>query len=72
MTDNIRINGVKIRWIDCKAFFGADVGYFRTKTAKQVAEYVKRWGSGAIVYKYGFCSTLTMDKVVMIDAKSLQ
>jgi len=54
--------------MDCKAFYGADVTYFRTKTAKQIEKYKQKWGQGAIIYKYNYCTSLQYPNVILLDS----
>jgi len=70
--ENIVINGCDVHWIDCKNFFGADVLLFKAKTKVQVKKYIDIWGSGAIIYKEGFCESLKIPNVVLLDATFLE
>ena len=69
--DHVEINGEPIAWIDAKHFYGADVDFQRKKTTKQMARYIEEWGSGAIVYRHGFCENLFIPGCALLDANEL-
>lgn len=69
--DELRINGKDVAWIDAKNFYGADVSFAKKKTKKQMNRYIDEWGAGAIVYRHGFCSGLTIPGVLMLDQTPL-
>lgn len=65
--DDLRINGQPVAWIDAKNFYGANVSFAKKKTRKQMNRYIDEWGSGAIVYRHGFCDGLQIPGVLMLD-----
>jgi|TARA_B000000475_G_scaffold264119_1_gene251329 hypothetical protein len=71
LLDDVRINGIPCAWIDAKHFFGADLRFPRKKTQKQVDRYVNEYGQGAIVYRHGFCDTLTLKGAILLDSSPL-
>jgi len=58
--DDVYINNVPVRWIDCKCYYGStQSGPFQEKLLKQVGRYNEQLGgSGAILYKLGFSQDL--------------
>jgi hypothetical protein len=52
------INGQKVSWIDSKNFYGSLCPFVHKKTCQQMAKYVSKWGTGAIVFSLGFASAL--------------
>lgn len=71
LLDDVRINGQPVAWIDAKHFYGADVGFQRKKTEKQMARYVEEWGQGAIVFRHGFCGNIHIPGTVLLDSTPL-
>ena len=69
--DDVTINGQPVAWIDAKHFYGADVDFQRKKMKKQMQRYIDEWGSGAIVFRHGFCENLYLPGVLMLDASPL-
>ena len=66
--DHVFINGQPVAWIDAKHFYGADVDFQRKKMKKQMNRYIDEWGSGAIMFRHGFCENLYMPGVLMLDS----
>lgn len=56
--DEVLIDGTPCHWIDCKAFYGANLQFSIKNTKKQMARYINHWGSGAIVYLQGFSTAI--------------
>jgi hypothetical protein len=69
--DELKINGENIAWIDAKNFYGANVSFAKKKTKKQMNRYIDEWGTGAIVYRHGFCDGLHIPAVMMLDVTPL-
>jgi hypothetical protein len=69
--DELKINGENIAWIDAKNFYGANVSFTKKKTKKQMNRYIDEWGTGAIVYRHGFCDGLHIPAVMMLDVTPL-
>lgn len=65
LLDRLDIDDVRVHWIECKASFG-DAKELRRNT-RQVSAYVAHFGSGLLVYWYGFVESLSMDWVVLRD-----
>lgn len=62
LLDDVTVNGKSVRWIDCKAFYGADVNCRRFGVQKQSSRYHEYWGNGAVLFLEGFSEGLvTMD-----------
>ena len=59
--DHVFINGQPVAWI-------ADVDFQRKKMKKQMNRYIDEWGSGAIMFRHGFCENLYMPGVLMLDS----
>ncbi len=56
--DQVLIDGIPCHWIDCKAFYGANLQFSIKNAKKQMARYINHWGSGAIVYLQGFSAEI--------------
>lgn len=56
--DQLFIDGTPCHWIDCKAFYGANLQFSIKNAKKQMARYINHWGSGAIVYLQGFSAEI--------------
>lgn len=67
--DHLVINGTKVTWMDCKAFYGANVGFTVKNMKKQMARYINHWGSGAVLYLHGYSDSLHIHDCVFLDAK---
>lgn len=68
LLDQVDIEGVPCHWIDCKAFYGANLQFTIKKTKKQMARYINYWGSGAIVYLQGFSEAVKMEDCALLNA----
>ncbi|RHY01721.1 hypothetical protein DYB37_002016 [Aphanomyces astaci] len=66
LLDPVLINGVPVRWIDAKNYYGAHIVNKRL-IAKQLASYVKEWGPGAVVYGMGYSDMISIPGVVCLD-----
>ncbi|KAE8906173.1 hypothetical protein PF005_g5158 [Phytophthora fragariae] len=64
--DPVVINGVPIRWIDAKNYYGAHIVSKRL-ISTQLANYVKEWGPGAIVFGMGYSDMFSLPGVVCLD-----
>jgi len=67
---NIRIDGVKVHWVECKASFG-DKTEFRRDHRKQLKHYLELFGPGAVVYWYGFVDDVGFDGILLKNRKTL-
>lgn len=69
---DLTINGVGIKWIDAKNFFGANAWMIRKSIQKQTKKYIDNWGQGAIVFSLGFSEKLEVaDEVMMVGYNAL-
>jgi hypothetical protein len=64
--DKLLIEGRTTRWLDVKNFYlpmsaGAASSTRVERMVKQAERYNEEWGSGAFVFKYGYCETLKTD-----------
>ena len=50
----VEINGVRVRWIDFKAYCGTPLHFLAGRTQLQYAKYKKTYGDGFIVYEHGY------------------
>jgi len=66
--DKVVINGVPCHWIDCKAFYGANLEFTIKKTKKQMSRYIDHWGSGAIVFLQGFSEAIKIQDCAILNA----
>ena len=68
LLDSVFINGLPCHWIDCKAFYGANLQFSIKKTRKQMRRYVDHWGPGAIVYLQGFSEKIRIPNCALLNA----
>jgi len=68
LLDHVFINGTPCHWIDCKAFYGANLQFTIKKTRQQMARYIDHWGSGAIVYLQGFSEAIKIQDCALLNA----
>lgn len=68
LLDSVFINGLPCHWIDCKAFYGANLQFSIKKTRKQMRRYVDHWGPGAIVYLQGFSEIIRIPNCALLNA----
>ncbi|KAF4036640.1 TPD sequence-motif-containing protein [Phytophthora infestans] len=66
LLDPVVINGVPIRWIDAKNYYGAHIVSKRL-ISTQLSNYVKEWGPGAIVFGMGYSDMFSLPGVVCLD-----
>ena len=66
LLDPVLINGVPIRWIDAKNYYGAHIVSKRL-ISTQLSNYVKEWGPGAIVFGMGYSDMFSLPGVVCLD-----
>ncbi|KAG6619405.1 major facilitator superfamily [Phytophthora cinnamomi] len=66
LLDPVVINGIPIRWIDAKNYYGAHIVSKRL-ISTQLANYVKEWGPGAIVFGMGYSDMFSLPGVVCLD-----
>lgn len=69
--DYVYINNQPVAWIDAKHFYGADVDFQRKKMKKQMGRYIEEWGSGAIMFRHGYCENLFLPGVLMLDSSPI-
>ncbi len=65
------INGHKINWIDAKNFYGSNIPFVRKKIQKQISKYIDNYGSGCLIFNYGFNSSLKFDQVLILSVESI-
>lgn len=65
LSEAIDIEGRKIYWIDSKALFGDEIEHRRC-IKKQFSHYLETFGSGMVVYWYGF-----VDSIAAIEPRIL-
>ena len=66
------INNVKINWIDAKNFYGANNNLFIKRLKKQTKKYIDGYGTGCIIFRLSFCSTLNFDNILLLDYDSVK
>merc|ERR1712086_443813 len=52
--DELIVNGQAVKWLDAKAFYGANTSLNIKRVRKQMSKYIEHWGSGAIMFLQGF------------------
>ena len=65
------INNKKINWIDAKNFYGSNIEFIISKIKKQIKKYLESYGSGCLIFNYGFNSKLLFQDVIILDYESL-
>ena len=68
LLDTVIINGKLCHWIDCKAFYGANLQFTIKKTKQQMKRYIDHWGTGAIVYLQGFSEAIKIQDCALLNA----
>jgi len=71
LLDDVEVNGEPIKWIDAKAYYGANIPSQVKDTAKQMNRYSEQWGTGAIIFLRGYNETISIDKCVLLSANAL-
>lgn len=66
LDEGMEINGKKISWIESKALFG-DEREHQYYVKKQFTDYEENYGTGMVVYWYGFIDTITMNGHLIKD-----
>ena len=55
------INGSRVHWLDCKAFYGSpNITTVCASLAEQARKYGERWGPGGFVFACGFAENLVV------------
>jgi hypothetical protein len=72
LKEKILINGVEIKWIDAKNYFGTNTNYLKKNIKKQMKKYIDKWGQGAIIFNLGFSSKLELPDILFIDYESFK
>jgi hypothetical protein len=65
LTKPLKTNGMSIHWIESKASFGDEVE-IRRNTKRQLKAYTEMFGSGMVVYWFGFIEDVHSPKNVLI------
>ena len=71
ITSEFIINNKKINWIDAKNFYGSNIEFIISKIKKQIKKYLESYGSGCLIFNYGFNSNLLFQDVIILDYESL-
>ena len=66
LDEDMEIDGKKISWIESKALFG-DEKEHQYYVKKQFTDYEENYGTGMVVYWYGFIDTITMNGHLIRD-----
>ena len=61
------INGIDIKWIDAKNFYGSNNKFVINSIKKQTEKYIKSYGSGAVIFKLGCNEKLLFDNILCFD-----
>jgi len=68
LTEPMIIDGTEIFWIESKALFG-DAKEHQYYTKKQFSDYEENYGTGMIVYWYGFIDDISLNGNLIKDYK---
>ena len=71
ITSELIINSKKVNWIDAKNFYGSNIDFMVYKIKKQIKKYLESYGSGCLIFNYGFNSELKFHNVIILDYDSL-
>jgi hypothetical protein len=72
--DNFYINGLPVKWLDCKCFYGSASCLLTIESLEsQAAKYNKKFGFGAYLFAFGFCESLSLfvENTMLLDATPL-
>lgn len=69
--DDLIINDHKIKWIDAKNFYGANIPFIKSKITKQIKKYISEYGSGCIIFSLGFNELLNFPNVLLLDVNDI-
>lgn len=64
------INNKKINWIDAKKFYGSCIDFVTNNIKIQTKKYLTEYGSGCIVFDFGFNELLNYDDIVLVNYDS--
>jgi hypothetical protein len=71
ITSELIINSKKVNWIDAKNFYGCNIHFMISKINKQIKKYLNTYGSGCIIFNYGFNSKISFPNVLILDYESM-
>ena len=75
LTSDAFINGIKIKWIDCKAYYGSgSMGIVGEGSEQRIAsDYTNVYGPGAVVFSFGYCCQLSeqFPDILLLDHSPL-
>jgi len=76
LLDDVYINGQKVKWIDCKCYYGsAGMGIYGRKSLQRVSQdYNEKFGPGAVIFAFGYCESfdaLRESGVLLLDGSPL-
>jgi hypothetical protein len=66
------INDKKVNWIDAKNFYGSKTKFVINRIKKQIKKYISSYGTGCIIFNYGYNSLLSFDNVLILCYESLK
>lgn len=69
--EEVRINGIVVRWVDFKNYCGVEVPYLLRSNSAQAKKYFTEWGLGAICYKNSFVENMTLEGAMLLDGRAL-
>ena len=72
ITSELIINSKKINWIDAKNFYGSNIDFIISKIKKQIKKYLDTYGTGCLIFNYGFNSKLAFENVLILDYDSIK
>lgn len=56
--NNVSVNGMRVKWIDFKAYFGGTIPFINTSLRKQYKKYAQTFGPGLFAFEHGFVAGL--------------
>lgn len=64
------INDKKINWIDAKNFYGSNIKFIINKIKKQIKKYISSYGSGCIIFNYGYNNIIKFNNTLILCYQS--
>jgi len=69
--DEVYINDHRVHWIDYKDYAGTRIDFLYKSNVNQAERYGRRWGPGALCYRWGYLESLSIPMALPLDARAL-
>jgi hypothetical protein len=67
ISSNFVLNGIDVKWIDAKNFYGANNKFIISSIKKQTEKYIRLYGSGIIIFKLDCNEKLFFNNILCIS-----